>query len=421
MKLSLNSIFAALLTAHCGLTLATAVSTREPRIETRTIVIENDGLAGNVDDVIVNASVLHAQASPLRIHTDVRLQTQGEKGEKGQLHAGTHLSLPALDTLISSAMSEAFSNSTNGFTSATRKPVKNTPYSAEVISEKIQSLPDGNQITRRSSSVAYRDSVGRTRQESRDAMGEVRTIHINDAVEGTHFVMSPSTKTATKIGLDKDMQKRIDEITEKARAMAKNSKHPVTIQSENNGDTVVVKRSENAIGEGRKEIREEVKVRVVRSGDSSGANTGVRAISLAHEGGSIGNAISESMRSGPFGLSFQDGKWSSKAITTELGTRDFDGVRAEGKLRSYTIPAGEIGNKNPITVTSETWFSPDLQATVYSKQSDPRSGDSIYRLANVLRVEQPLSLFSVPADYTVRDGHHLDASALKLKSGPSNK
>ena len=416
MKPSLNPIFAALLMAHCGLSPASAVSTREPHIETRTILIENDSLVGGLDEVNVN--VLLAQASPLRINSEVRLQTLGEKG---QLHAGTHLPMPPLDMLISSAMSEAFSNSANGFTFSPRNPVKNAPYSAEVVSEKIQNLPDGNQITRRSSSLTYRDSAGRTRQESRDAKGEVRSIHINDAVEGTRFVMSPSTKTATKIGIGKDMQKHIDEITEKARAMAKNSKLPVTIQSENNGDTVVVKRVEDSGGEGRKEIREEVKVRVVRSGNSSDTKGEVRVISSAHDGTNIGNAISESMRAGPIGMSFQDGKWSSKTTMTELGTRDFDGVRAEGKRRSYTIPAGEIGNKNPITVTSETWFSPDLQATVYSKQSDPRSGDSIYRLANVLRVEQPLSLFSVPADYTVRDGLHMDASALKLKSGTASK
>ena len=125
------------------------------------------------------------------------------------------------------------------------------------------------------------------------------------------------------------------------------------------------------------------------------------------------------MRFGPIGMSFQDSKWSSKSTSTELGMRDFDGVRAEGKQRSYTIPAGEIGNKNPITVTSETWYSPELQVTVYSKQSDPRSGDSIYRLANVKRTEQPLSLFSVPADYATRDGHNIGTPT--PKAGPPIK
>lgn len=81
-------------------------------------------------------------------------------------------------------------------------------------------LADGNLISRRASTLTYRDSAGRTRQETRDINGDVLSIHINDAVEGTRFVISLSTKTATKIGLHKDLRKHIDEISEKARAMA---------------------------------------------------------------------------------------------------------------------------------------------------------------------------------------------------------
>jgi hypothetical protein len=100
---------------------------------------------------------------------------------------------------------------------------------------------------------------------------------------------------------------------------------------------------------------------------------------------------------------FGDMKWAGKASTKDLGTRDFDGIKAEGKLRSYEIPAGEVGNKNPITVSDETWYAPDLQVTVYSKHSDPRSGENVYRLANVKREEPAAALFTVPADYTVKD------------------
>ena len=295
--------------------------------------------------------------------------------------------------------------------------MKNAPYSAEIISEKIQTLPDGNQISRRTSTVTYRDSAGRTRQETRDAKGDFKSIQIHDAVEGSRFVISPSTKTATKIGMNRELQKHVEELTEKAKAMARDGKAPVVIRSDN-GDTVVVKRSEETAPDGKKEIREEVKVRVVRAGDTPGTRAETHAFSHAN-GHTMGNAISESMRLGPLGTSFQDSKWASKTTTAELGTRDFDGIRAEGKRRSYTIPAGEIGNKNPITVTSETWISPDLQVTVYSKQSDPRTGDSIYRLANVKRSEQPLSLFIVPAEYTLRDVVNIRSRAPKAE--PSSK
>jgi hypothetical protein len=79
------------------------------------------------------------------------------------------------------------------------------------------------------------------------------------------------------------------------------------------------------------------------------------------------------------------------------------GVKAQGKLRSYEIPAGEIGNAKPIVVSDESWWSPELQITLYSKHSDPRSGDNIYRVDNLRRDEPSAALFTVPSDYTVKD------------------
>jgi hypothetical protein len=96
-------------------------------------------------------------------------------------------------------------------------------------------------------------------------------------------------------------------------------------------------------------------------------------------------------------------KWAGKATTKDLGTRDIEGVKAQGKLRSYEIPAGEVGNRNPIVVSDESWYSPELQVTVLSKHSDPRSGDSIYRLSAIKREEPAAALFTVPSDYTVKD------------------
>jgi hypothetical protein len=91
-----------------------------------------------------------------------------------------------------------------------------------------------------------------------------------------------------------------------------------------------------------------------------------------------------------------------KGVTAELGSKDFDGVKAEGKRTTWTIPAGEIGNRNPINVTSESWYSPELQVTVYSRYNDPRTGESIYRLAKIKRGEPSADLFRVPADYEIR-------------------
>jgi hypothetical protein len=78
--------------------------------------------------------------------------------------------------------------------------------------------------------------------------------------------------------------------------------------------------------------------------------------------------------------------------------RDVEGVKAEGKSTTWTIPAGEIGNRKPIDVVSESWYSPDLQVTVYSRYNDPRTGETVYRLANLKRAEPSPDLFKVPEE-----------------------
>jgi hypothetical protein len=92
-----------------------------------------------------------------------------------------------------------------------------------------------------------------------------------------------------------------------------------------------------------------------------------------------------------------------KGVTTSMGMKDIGGVRAEGTQTIATIPAGEIGNEKPIQIVSEKWFSPDLQNVVYSRQSDPRSGETIYRLNNIRRVAPAPELFAIPAGYTIRE------------------
>jgi hypothetical protein len=77
-----------------------------------------------------------------------------------------------------------------------------------------------------------------------------------------------------------------------------------------------------------------------------------------------------------------------------------EGVQAEGTRTTLTIPAGAIGNDLPIQVVSERWYSPELQTVVMTKHSDPRMGDTTYRLTNINRNEPAPSLFQAPADYT---------------------
>src|SRR6267378_1267754 len=87
-----------------------------------------------------------------------------------------------------------------------------------------------------------------------------------------------------------------------------------------------------------------------------------------------------------------------------LGTQMFNGVNAEGTRITHTIPAGQIGNDKPIQIVFERWYSPDLQIMVKSTRTDPRFGTTSYALSNVQRTEPAAALFTVPSDYTVKEG-----------------
>ncbi|MDL2357086.1 MAG: hypothetical protein QFF03_17670 [Pseudomonadota bacterium] len=282
------------------------------------------------------------------------------------------------------------------------KPVKGAPYSAEVVSERQQNLADGNQIINKTSSFSYRDGAGRTRQEMHDAKGEVLTVVINDNAAGALYTLNPRTRTATKLptGLGNPEERKA--LGEAARArveqLRKDGKLPAIERRE-----IIIRQSDGADGK--------VHMQIERNGTTS--TTRMEAPNITVNG----SGSERTIQLGALGGAMADMKWASKATTKELGTRDIEGVKAEGKLRSYEIPAGEMGNRNAITVSDETWYAPELQVTVMSKHSDPRSGDSVYRLAGIKRDEPAASLFAVPSDYTVKD-RSADVARIIEKKAP---
>lgn len=256
------------------------------------------------------------------------------------------------------------------------KGVKNAPYSAEIISEQQHTLADGNQIANKRSTMSYRDSAGRTRQEIRDAGGTLRSVTINDAVEGSTYILNPEAKTATKIGPHRAL----------ARIAGDRARARIEDMQKDGGERVIIKRIERqADGEARRRIREDVRIRVHKEMANRPHIAGMDR---------IGPAIA-----GAFG----DVKWASRATVKDLGAKEIDGIKAQGKMKSYEIPAGEIGNRNPIVVASESWYSPELQVTLLTRRSDPRTGERTWRMSNIKREEPAAALFAVPADYAVKD------------------
>jgi hypothetical protein len=86
-----------------------------------------------------------------------------------------------------------------------------------------------------------------------------------------------------------------------------------------------------------------------------------------------------------------------------LGTKQIEGMTAEGGLVTATVPAGAAGNVRPMVSTQETWFARDLGLAVLVKSDNPFAGESVMRVRNLSRLEPPAALFAVPADYTVRE------------------
>ena len=201
-------------------------------------------------------------------------------------------------------------------------PVTGAPYSADVTTEIVQVLADGNRIERRSTSSVARDSQGRVRRTQQLAAigpllprGDVEIVTINDPVARVHYSLDTNRKVATQLPMM---------FTKKLEAPPVATAH---------------------VGSQPRDVR-----------------------------------------------------------TETLGTRNIDGITAEGTRSVVTIAAGAIGNQAPIEIVSERWFSPELQTVVLSRRNDPRFGETTFRLENIDRSEPPAELFEIPSDFTVQAG-----------------
>jgi len=83
-----------------------------------------------------------------------------------------------------------------------------------------------------------------------------------------------------------------------------------------------------------------------------------------------------------------------------LGERELDGEKVSGSRIESTIPAGAIGNEQPITMSAEQWYGQDLKVVVEATYRDPRTGETKYRLRDIKRQEPDAKLFRVPQDYS---------------------
>ena len=77
---------------------------------------------------------------------------------------------------------------------------------------------------------------------------------------------------------------------------------------------------------------------------------------------------------------------------------------AQGTQITRTIPAGSIGNDQPIQIVNRRWFCPALSIDLKTETIDPLRGNSSMTVAVTSTNEPAASFFELPAGYTVVDG-----------------
>ena len=87
----------------------------------------------------------------------------------------------------------------------------------------------------------------------------------------------------------------------------------------------------------------------------------------------------------------------------KLEAQEIEGVPAEGTRLTVTIPAGEFDNEQPLEITHEQWYSPELRMVVLLKHNDPRFGETVFRLTNITRTEPSPELFAEPQGYRAEE------------------
>ncbi|HXM35984.1 MAG TPA: hypothetical protein VN920_12400 [Pyrinomonadaceae bacterium] len=268
------------------------------------------------------------------------------------------------------------------------KLVKGAPYSAEAVTEITQTLGDGNRIVNKSTAAIYRDSEGRTRREQTlRAIGPFatgneppQTIFISDPVAGTSYMLDARTHVARKTSTYR--------FEYKIAPPAEGIKSPAPSE-------------ESAPQEASEPGK--ARTHIFAPAETPGpGGEGVLTVNRIHGGEPMMTAPRVPGGEGGFVMEFHGDKKSAK--TESLGKQIVEGVEAEGTRTTVTIPAGEIGNERAIEILMERWYSPELRTVVMTRHSDPRFGETLYRLTNISRSEPAKSLFEVPADYTIKEG-----------------
>jgi TonB family protein len=341
--------------------------------------------------------------------------------------------------------------------------VKGAPFSADIVSETIQTLPDGNRIVQRSEGRIYRDSQGRTRNERTYQMGgsseQRQVINILDPVAGSGYSLNPETRIARKNihffapvsdlfltppfnpnapshlprGVPSGVPGGVPGGVAPPETTPATPAKPIQPKKINVAGEVLqgaaIKKVPPPYPPIAKAARVSGAVQVLITINENGGVIEANAISghpLLRDAAlqaarqwlfkptEIAGVAVKVQGILTFNFTLNDEEpvpdpypRSAQKYTTnteQLGKQMVEGVECEGTRSVTTMPAGAIGNERPIETVNETWHSPELKMTILSKRSDPRFGESTYRVTNIIRSEPDAALFQIPSEYTIIDG-----------------
>jgi hypothetical protein len=236
--------------------------------------------------------------------------------------------------------------------------IEGAAFSADSVTEHVQTLGDGNRIGQKFVTHMYRDGAGRTRRDHEMPRGNAmapdgqppRFIIINDPIGRVNYAIDTQSGTAQKRELP---PARVMEAMQ--RTMRGNAPFSVLMPT-----------------------------------------------STAHRRMAEGDVAQP----------------LPKPVTEKLLQQTIEGVLAEGTRVTMTIPAGEFDNEQPMIITHEEWYAPELHMLVLMRHNDPRFGETTFRLTNILRGEPAAELFQAPTNYKIVDRRNGDDGMFPARDRP---
>ncbi len=216
--------------------------------------------------------------------------------------------------------------------------VTSAPFSAESITEVIQTASDGSHVRRATTAVVARDSEGRTRfSQSLSSLlpGPQRVLTIiRDPVAGVRYLIDSKETVARREPLP-------------SASMTAKPALPWTPQ--------------------------EAAAKVARQS------------LLSMLSGRVNAALTQGLR----------------VDLTPLGDQTMEGLLTTGARATTVVPVGQMDNEKALTFVSEAWYAPELSIIVMSKVSDPILGETDFQLTKLKRAEPNPSFFEIPSGYRI--------------------